>query len=87
MPVLRSNFKWDAIERVLWTCLELVVGVLITVVTPLGTWWSVPIGVGLAALKVLLAGHVGQPGTASTLPATADPASPLVAPVTPPTLS
>jgi hypothetical protein len=92
MPVLselRHTFKWDAIERVLWSALELVVGVLITVVTPLGTWWAVPIGSALALLKVLAAKHVGLPGTASTLPASADPAAPVppVATVTRPTLS
>lgn len=68
------RFNLDAIERISWTALELVSGLLVTEVTPLDTWWALPIGTGLALLKALAAKHIGQKGTASTLPASADPA-------------
>lgn len=72
---LAARFKWDALERIGWTAVEGTAGLLIVTVTPLDTWWALPISVALAALKAFAAKKVGQPGTASTLPAAKDPAA------------
>ncbi|MEV6400933.1 hypothetical protein AB0M39_40180 [Streptomyces sp. NPDC051907] len=84
MPFVSSRrFKWDTAERLLWTTLEFGVGLGITEVTPLTTWWAAPIGLGLVLLKAAIGKKIGQRNTASWLPSTADPAG-TPAPVPPP---
>ncbi|MFC4328387.1 hypothetical protein ACFPC0_11165 [Streptomyces andamanensis] len=70
-----SRWAMDVLERVGWTALEASAGVLVVSVTPLDTWWALPIATGLAAVKSWAAKHVGVPNTASTLPAGQDPAA------------
>jgi hypothetical protein len=72
---LARHFKWDALERVSWSAVEFTAGAVIVAVTPLDAWWAVPIAVVLAAVKASAAKRIGQPGTASTLPASKDPAA------------
>lgn len=72
---LAQRFPWDALERVGWTAVESAAGLLIVAVTPLTTWWALPIGLAVAAVKAFAAKQLGQPGTASTLPASKDPAA------------
>ncbi len=69
-----SRYASDVAERVLWTTVQFVAGLLITETTPLQTWWAAPIGVGLALVKAFAAKNIGQKNTASTLSQGADPA-------------
>ena len=81
-PVIKQYL--DIAERAAWTFVQTAVGLLIA--SPV--WSSVDTGgavkgaaaAGLAAAlsvaKGLLATHLGAKGTASTLPAAADPATP-----------
>lgn len=71
-----NRFAPDAIERSAATTVQVVAGIWITTLADIDTWWAAPIALGLAALKALAAKHWGQPGTASALPATSDPAGP-----------
>lgn len=72
---LAARFKWDALERIAWTAVEGAAGLVIVAVTPLTTWWALPISVALAALKAFAAKRLGHTGTASTLPSSKDPAA------------
>lgn len=65
----------DTLERAGWTGLQAGLGVLATDLADISVWWAAPIGLVLAAAKGWVAGRLGRKGTASTLPATADPAS------------
>jgi len=78
MPIpaaLAARFKWDALERIVWSTVEFTAGAVIVAVTPLDVWWALPIAIALVTIKTFAAKRVGQPGTASTLPAAADPAA------------
>ncbi|MEW2127093.1 hypothetical protein AB0891_25575 [Streptomyces sp. NPDC007259] len=70
-----STLLLDLGERAAWTGAQASLGVLATELADLPVWWAAPAALVLAAAKGWLAGHLGRPGTASTLPATADPAS------------
>lgn len=74
---LAARFKWDILERIAWTALEGAAGLAIVAITPLTTWWAVPIGMALAALKSFAAKRMTRTGTAATLPASKDPAATL----------
>lgn len=65
----------DAGERAAWTGAQAAIAVLATDLADIPVWWAAPAALILAAAKGWLAGRLGRPGTASTLPATADPAS------------
>lgn len=65
----------DMGERAGWTGAQAALGVAITDLADIPVWWAAPIGLALAAAKGWIAGRLGRKGTASTLPATADPAS------------
>ncbi|MFJ2707862.1 hypothetical protein ACIO3R_32380 [Streptomyces sp. NPDC087428] len=65
----------DSAERAGWTGVQAALGVAITDLANIPVWWAAPIGLALAAAKGWAAGHLGRAGTASTLPAAADPAS------------
>lgn len=71
-----QRFKWDAAERVGWTAVEAAAAVAITEVSPLDTWWALLLAPLLAGVKSLAGKYLGAAGTASTLPAGADPAGP-----------
>lgn len=84
MPMPVHRFKWDTLERMFWNAILFTVSLGITEVTPIDEWWAVPIGVGLGLLKALAAKRTGHPGTASTLPATSDPAGNIALVLPPP---
>ncbi|MFI6862652.1 hypothetical protein ACIBKZ_22615 [Streptomyces sp. NPDC050421] len=65
----------DGAERAGWTGAQAALGVAITDLADIPVWWAAPIGLALAAAKSWVAGRLGRKGTASTLPAAADPAS------------
>ncbi|MFE2934945.1 hypothetical protein [Streptomyces sp. NPDC059278] len=69
MPMPVHRFKWDILERTFWNITLFTVSLGITEVTPLDKWWAAPIG---------------HPGTASTLPATSDPAGNIALVLPPP---
>ncbi|MDG9706544.1 hypothetical protein, partial [Streptomyces sp. DH37] len=64
----------DVAERAGWTGAEAALGVLATELADISLWWAAPIGLAIAAAKGWVAGRLGRMGTASTLPASADPA-------------
>lgn len=70
-----QRFPWDALERIGWTALQGVVGLVVVELADVDMWWALPVASALAALKALIAKKVGQPGTASTLPVSKDPAA------------
>jgi hypothetical protein len=65
----------DLAERAAWTGVQAALGLVAVEAADLPAWWAVPIALAAAAAKGWAAGHVGRKGTASTLPADADPAS------------
>lgn len=65
----------DSLERVAWTAAQAAVGVLTVEQFDLPPAWIPVVAVVLAAVKTLVAGKVGNPSTASTLPSRYDPAS------------
>lgn len=65
----------DSAERAGWTGAQAALGVAIADLANIPVWWAAPIGLALAAAKGWVAGRLGRKGTASTLPASADPAS------------
>lgn len=71
-----SKLRFDVIERALWTGVEGALGILITALADIPAWWAAPIALVLTAAKGWIAGRVGARGTASTLPADQDPATP-----------
>lgn len=71
-----SRLKFDVFERAGWTGAQAALAVLATELADLPVWWAVPLGVALATAKGWVAARVGRKGTASTLPASKDPATP-----------
>lgn len=65
----------DAAERAGWTGAQAALGVLTTDLANIPVWWAVPVALALSSAKGWIAGRLGRKGTASTLPAGADPAS------------
>jgi hypothetical protein len=76
---LRSRrFRWDVIERTLWTGAEAAVGYISVDALDIDKKYTFIAAAILALLKSLIAQHVGNPKTASTLPEQKDPATPVV---------
>lgn len=59
------SFNRDAAERVFWTGVEAVLGAIVVVQFGLPEWAIVPATMALAALKVFVARHVGDPKSAA----------------------
>ncbi|MGW1127448.1 hypothetical protein [Streptomyces sp. NPDC002526] len=77
---MNTKLILDAGERAGWTGAQAALGVLAADLADIPVWWAVPIALALSSAKGWVAGHlVGRSGTASTLPASADPASPQAA--------
>ncbi|MFD4786605.1 hypothetical protein ACFWN1_05885 [Streptomyces sp. NPDC058459] len=70
-----SKFILDLAERAGWTGAEAALGLTIVELGDLPVWWAAPAALLAASAKAWVAKHVGRKGTASTLPASADPAS------------
>ncbi|MEU3654461.1 hypothetical protein AB0E67_16830 [Streptomyces sp. NPDC032161] len=65
----------DLIERAGWTGAQAALGLVVVELADVPVWWAAPAALVLASAKGWVAGRLGRKGTASTLPATADPAS------------
>ncbi|MYW99966.1 MULTISPECIES: hypothetical protein [unclassified Streptomyces] len=67
----------DLAERSMWTGAEAALGLAAVELADIPVWWAAPIALLAASAKSWVAGRlVGRPGTASTLPAAKDPATP-----------
>ncbi|MGW1662949.1 hypothetical protein [Streptomyces microflavus] len=74
---MRSRLLLDLAERSAWTGAQAALGVAVTDLADIPVWWAAPVALALASAKSWVAGRlVGRPGTASTLPAAKDPATP-----------
>ncbi|MFF1686089.1 hypothetical protein [Streptomyces sp. NPDC058254] len=71
-----SLLKYDALERAAWTGVQGALGVLVVEYADVSLWGAVPVAAVLALAKSWVAGRLGRKGTASTLPAAKDPATP-----------
>lgn len=65
----------DLGERAGWTGAQAALGLVVVELADLPVWWAAPLALALASAKGWVAGRLGRAGTASTLSATADPAS------------
>ncbi|MEU3972333.1 hypothetical protein [Streptomyces bacillaris] len=67
----------DLAERSAWTGAQAALGLAVVELAEVPVWWAAPVALVLASAKSWVAGRlVGRSGTASTLPATKDPATP-----------
>lgn len=65
----------DLGERAVWTGAQVSLGLAATELADIPVWWAAPVALALSSAKGWVAGRLGRKGTASTLSATADPAS------------
>lgn len=73
---MSTTLLLDLAERAGWTGAEAALGLVVVELADLPVWWAAPAALLLASAKGWVAGKlVGRAGTASTLSATADPAS------------
>lgn len=72
---MEKQLLFDLAERAGWTGAQAALGVAATEVADIPLWWAVPVALVLSSAKSWVAGRLGRKGTASTLPAAADPAS------------
>ncbi|MFE3475671.1 hypothetical protein ACFXOI_29315, partial [Streptomyces bacillaris] len=70
-----QRLVYDLAERAAWTGAQATLGLIIVELADVPVWWAAPVALVLASAKSWVAGRLGRKGTASTLPATADPAS------------
>lgn len=66
-----KNWKqWtkDVLERTAWTAAEAGLAYGITEVSSVKASWAIPIAAALAYVKGLVAKHIGNPDSASTVP-------------------
>lgn len=68
-----STYVKDLLERLLWTIAQVTVGVLVVEAGNWDAWWAVPVAAALMAAKGYIARYIGDPDSAATLPAPADP--------------
>lgn len=72
---MNSKLLLDLAERAGWTGAEAALGLAVVEVAELPVWWAAPVALVAASAKSWVAGRLGRKGTASTLPASKDPAS------------
>lgn len=72
---MTKTYVLDLGERAAWTGAQAALSLAVVELTDLPVWWAAPLALALSAAKGWIAGRLGRKGTASTLPATADPAS------------
>ncbi|MET9736471.1 hypothetical protein ABZZ79_39445 [Streptomyces sp. NPDC006458] len=72
---MTNKLLLDLAERAGWTGAEAALGLVAVEAASLPVWWAAPVALVAAAAKSWAAGRVGRKGTASTLPASVDPAS------------
>ncbi|MGW0545297.1 hypothetical protein ACWD0D_34130 [Streptomyces griseoincarnatus] len=72
-----QRLVFDLVERAAWTGAQAALGLAVVELADVSVWWAAPVALALASAKSWVAGRlVGRPGTASTLPAAKDPATP-----------
>lgn len=68
-----NGYTWDAIERIVWTLIEVSAGAVLDVLTTGDvTWRAIGYAVLIAVLKVIVARNVGDKDSAATLPSPPD---------------
>ena len=72
---MNKQLLMDLAERAAWTGAQAAIGLAVTELAAVPVWWAAPVALALSSAKGWIAGRLGRPGTASTLSATADPAS------------
>lgn len=72
---MTNTFPLDLLERAGWTGAQAALGLVVVELADVPVWWAAPVALAAASAKAWVARHVGRPGTASTLPASKDPAS------------
>ncbi|MFG2671349.1 hypothetical protein [Streptomyces sp. NPDC048445] len=72
---MQRQLLLDLTERAGWTGAQAALGLAVTELADIPVWWAAPVALALASAKSWVAGRLGRKGTASTLPAAADPAS------------
>ncbi|MYS34941.1 hypothetical protein K388_01941 [Streptomyces sp. KhCrAH-43] len=65
----------DLGERAAWTGAQAALGLAVVELADVPVWWAAPVALALSSAKGWMAGRLGRKGTASTLPASSDPAS------------
>lgn len=75
-----DRFRWDVAERVFWTAMEGGLAGGVTYAADLPPWAMLPLMVLAAFAKAYVAGRIGQPNSASTLPLEKDPAAAVIPP-------
>ncbi|WP_326677706.1 hypothetical protein [Streptomyces sp. NBC_01237] len=73
---MKKQLLFDLGERAAWTGAQAALGVAIAELADIPIWWAAPAALVLASAKSWVAGRLGRKGTASTLPAAKDPATP-----------
>lgn len=76
MNTIAKQFRWDQLERVLWTLVQAGIGYGIVDAFNWPKAYIPVIAAASAALKTEAAKHLGAKDTGATLPAALDPASP-----------
>ncbi|MER8262745.1 hypothetical protein [Streptomyces griseus] len=78
---MQNRLLLDLVERAGWTGAQAALGLAVVELADVPVWWAAPVALALASAKSWVAGRlVGRPGTASTLPAAKDPATPPASP-------
>ncbi|MFD0343999.1 hypothetical protein ACFVH0_35935 [Streptomyces sp. NPDC127117] len=72
---MKATLLLDLAERAGWTGAQAALGLAVVELADVPVWWAAPAALLLASAKGWVAGRLGRKGTASTLSATADPAS------------
>ncbi|MFE7751157.1 hypothetical protein [Streptomyces sp. NPDC057428] len=72
---MNKQLLLDLGERAAWTGAQASLGLVVTELADIPAWWAAPVALALSSAKSWVAGRLGRKGTASTLPADADPAS------------
>lgn len=73
---MKKQLLLDLAERAGWTGAQAALGLAVVELADVPVWWAAPVALALSSAKGWVAGRLGRKGTASTLPAGADPASP-----------
>ncbi|MGW3166991.1 hypothetical protein ACWC9Q_29855 [Streptomyces sp. NPDC001142] len=72
---MTKQLMFDLFERAGWTGAQAALGLVVVELADAPVWWAAPAALVLSSAKGWVAGRLGRAGTASTLPASADPAS------------
>lgn len=76
MQLRAKQFRWDQVDRVVWTLVQAAIGYGLTDLVNIPPQYGALFAAGIALLKTQAAKHVGLKDTGALLPAAKDPASP-----------